>query len=89
MLGFRKALGYQQLTSLSAVAALTVPAGATSALIIAEIQSVRWRDDGSDPTATVGMLVPTNTLMEFGGNLAAVKFIETAASAKLNVTYYA
>ena len=34
-------LGYQQITSLSASTALTVPVGATLALIVAETQAVR------------------------------------------------
>lgn len=89
MLAFRKAVGYQQITSLSAATALTVPNGATSALIIAETQAVRWRDDGTNPTSGVGMLLPTGTLFEFGGNLSAVKFIEATSGALINVTYYA
>ena len=48
-------LGYQQITSLTASTALTVPAGATLAVIVPESQSVRWRDDGVAPTASVGM----------------------------------
>lgn len=89
MISYRKPLGYEQITTLSAASGLTVPSGATSAVIIAETQSVRWRDDGTNPSGTVGMLLPTNTMLEYSGNLAAIKFIETAASAKLNITYFA
>lgn len=81
--------GYQQITSLAAATALTVPSGATSATIVAETQDVRWRDDGTNPTATVGMLLPKGTQLQYSGNLAAIKFIETAASASLNISYYA
>lgn len=81
-------LGYQQITSLSAATALTVPAGATTAIIVAETQDVRWRDDGTDPSATVGMILSKNVPTTFTGLINKLKFIETAASAKLNISYY-
>lgn len=82
------ALGYQQITSISAAAALTVPSGSTVALIQAETKDVRWRDDGSNPTASVGMIIPAGTSVFFTGSLSAFRAIETAASAKLNISYY-
>ncbi len=42
--------GYQQITDLSSAVSLTVPNGANYAIIEAETQSVRWRDDGTAPT---------------------------------------
>jgi hypothetical protein len=39
-------LGYQQITSLAASTALTVPPGANVALIDCEAQAVRWRSVG-------------------------------------------
>ena len=93
--GTRKALGYQQITSLSAATALTVPKGATRAVIRCETQSVRWRDDGTDPTASVGMLMLAadqpyvyDAFNQATQALYPIKFIETAASAKLNIAYY-
>lgn len=82
-------LGYQQITSLSASTALTVPTGATMALIVAETQAVRWRDDGTAPTASVGMPLATGVSLSYDGDLKAIRFIEQTASAKLNVAYYA
>ena len=82
-------LGYQQITSLTSSTALTVPAGATLALIIPETQSVRWRDDGVAPTTTIGMPVLVNTSMSYDGDLRALRFIGIAAGAILNVSYYA
>ena len=82
-------LGYQQITSLSSSTALTVPAGATMALIVPETQNVRWRDDGVAPTASVGMLVPANASMSYDGDLKAIRFIAVASGAVLNVSYYA
>ena len=83
-------LGYQQITSLSSAASLTVPSGATYAVIQCETQNVRWRDDGTAPTASVGMkLTVAPDLLIYDGALKTIKFIEEAASAKLNVSYYA
>ncbi len=81
-------LGYQQITNLSGATALTVPAGSQFALIIPETQNVRYRDDGTNPTASVGMPMSIGDILKYEGNLAALKFIEVTASAKLNVSYY-
>ena len=82
-------LGYQQITSLSAATALTVPAGATRAIIVAESQGVRWRDDDTAPTASVGMVLPVLVTLSYDGDLNRIRFIQQAASATLNVSYYA
>lgn len=87
--GVQAALGYQQLTSLSSATALTVPAGAVMAVLRCETQNVRYRDDGVDPTATVGQLmITTDALLVYTGQLARIKFIEATTSAKLNICYY-
>jgi hypothetical protein len=82
------ALGYQQITSLSSASALTVPTGATVALIQAESQSIRWRDDGTNPTTSVGMVLAAGETVFFTGSLSAFRAIEVSASAKLNISYY-
>lgn len=82
-------LGYEQITGLNTVKGLTPPAGATMALIQAEAQIVRWRDDGTDPAAGVGMTLAAGAVpLVYDGNLNTIKFIEATASAKLNVSYY-
>lgn len=89
-------LGYQQITSLSAASGLTVPTLApdgsfqkpTFALIVAETQGVRWRDDGTAPTASVGMPLAAGVPLQYDGDLNKIQFIEQAASAKLNISYY-
>lgn len=89
-------MGYQQITSLSSAVGLTVPTQtpngsatkANFALIIAETQNVRWRDDGVDPTASVGMLLTAGVPLQYDGDLSKIKFIEVTASAKLNISYY-
>lgn len=81
-------LGYQQLSSLSSAQALTVPAGSRYARIIPQTQAVRWRDDGTNPSATVGMPVAVGETLVYAGDLKAIKFFEQAASAVLNIAYY-
>jgi hypothetical protein len=90
-------LGYQQITGLSAVKGLTVPTvdvngfriGPTLAMITCEAQGVRWRDDGVAPTSTVGMPLAAGVSLQYDGDLGKIQFIEQAASAIINVTYYA
>ncbi len=92
--GTLKALGYEQLTSFSSAKALqsipsTFPNVATLALIQAEDQTVRWRDDGSAPTTSAGQRLQAGDDMWYvGDNLSKLQFIEETATAKLNVTYY-
>lgn len=82
-------LGFQQITDLSSAVGLTVPSGATLALIVPETQNIRWRDDGTNPTASVGMPVFVGASLSYDGDLNRIRFIQEAASAKLNISYYA
>jgi len=91
-------LGYQQITSLSSAQSLTVPqfdpvtglnVKPTIALITPETQGVRWRDDGTAPTASVGMPLAAGVTLQYDGDLSKIRFIEQSASAKLNISYYA
>jgi hypothetical protein len=83
-------LGYQKITSLSSATALTVPSGAVRCLVIAETQAVRWRDDGTNPTSTVGMPLAVGVPYTFErlDVLPVLKFIEQTASAVLHISYY-
>ena len=85
---FANPLGHQQLTSLSSSTALTVPDGAGLVMIQAETQSIRWRDDGTAPTTTVGMLLAVGDTLFYTGKSKNLRLIETTASAKANVAYY-
>jgi hypothetical protein len=80
--------GYQQITSLSTAQSLTVPAGAVYALLQAEAKDLRWQDDGTNPTSSVGMLLVVGTDFWYSGNLAVIRFIESTPNGKLNVSYY-
>lgn len=86
--GNLRPLGYQQITSLSSATGLTVPRGAIVALIQPETQAVRWRDDGTNPTASVGMPLAAGETLPYTGYLETIKFIQQTASATLNISYY-
>lgn len=78
-----------QLTGLNTVQVLTVPAGATSVLLQAEAQNIRYTADGQDPTSSLGLILVTgNDPVMFNGNLADLKFLEVAGTAKLNYQFF-
>jgi len=81
--------GYAQMTSLSKATSLTIPANSHAALIQAESQNIRLRDDGTSPTASVGLRIMAGDTLWYEGDLRKVELIEEAASAKANVLYYA
>jgi hypothetical protein len=58
------------------------------ALIQATGQSIRWRDDATPPTGSVGMRISSGEEFWYTGNLDAIQFIEEATSAQLNISYY-
>jgi hypothetical protein len=83
-----ESLGYEAIEDLSTAQSLTVPPGATLALITVSGAAVRYRDDGVVPTADLGMpLLPGqsyNVVIE----LNQVKYIEQATGVRLDVIYY-
>jgi hypothetical protein len=85
-------LGYQQISAgtLATATALTIPTGATVAVVQPDTAAVRWRDDGTAPTGAIGMQILTGATVAFGGgSMTAVKFIlTTGGSPVLNVSYY-
>jgi hypothetical protein len=88
--------GYQQITTLTASTALTVPtltpdglnAKPVLALIIAEGAPVRWRDDGTAPSATVGMPIAVGVPFQYDGDLTKIRFIQQSSNGILNISYY-
>lgn len=91
-----QALGYAQGTGLTAAKTLAdctgaaIPAGAEFCLLQAETQNIRWTDDGTVPTAALGMLLIAggDPWLYDGHDLTALQFFQVAATAKLNVAYY-
>ena len=85
-------LGFQQFSGVSTLQSLTVPSGATVALITVTTNAISWRDDGTAPTAAIGnqlAVVGAGSLpFEYSGNLSAFQFIPVTGSATVNVSYY-
>lgn len=92
-------LGYAQAAAgsfdtahlLSALVTLPDLAKIKLILITPEAQAVRWRDDGTDPTASVGYPLGIGQTLEYTGNqagLAKLKFIAQSAGAILNCEFY-
>lgn len=84
----RTPVGYQQNTDQDPAVGLTVPENARVAIIQAEAADIRWRDDGTDPTASVGMLLASGESFLYTGELTKIKFFETGTGSILNVSYY-
>lgn len=95
-------LGYCQITSLTSAVALvsascssgSVPTGATIAQICVEAQAVRYRDDGTAPTTTIGMLVTPqsstipNCYPYAITPFSAAQFIAVTTGAIIDVSFY-
>lgn len=81
-------LGYQQITAVPTGTFLTVPTGARMVQICVETQAIRYRDDGTAPTASVGMPVPAATCFTYSGSLPAIQFIQQTGTAVLDALYY-
>ena len=90
-----KVLGYFQATDVgaslgfAAIAGGAIPDGTEFVEVAVRGQAVRWRGDGTNPTAAVGMPLPVGTTRFFTQQrLAAVRFIEQVAGAVLDCTFY-
>lgn len=71
------------------VAMLTLPGvGENQVIIQADGNDIRFRLDGTNPTASVGMLLKNGTSITLNKQDAtALKFIQVAATAVLNAWY--
>ena len=83
-----KPLGYQALTP-TVSTALTVPNGATHCTITTAVQALRFTDDGTVPTLTVGQLLPVGLApMWYAGDLHTLLLFNAVAGALVKVNYY-
>lgn len=81
-------VGHQTLAP-AAATALTIPVGTSRIRITSTGQACRWRNDGTNPTAAVGMYLPVNTMLELEiADLARFRIIEVAATAAVDVSYW-
>lgn len=90
-----RSLGYQQVNAAgtAAVFGLTIPVSydqlkPSMVVIQAEAQPLRYRDDGVNPTTSVGMLIPANASIEYTGDLLRLRLVNGAAGAIMNASFY-
>lgn len=90
-------LGYCQITSLGSAANLvtascstgSVPFGSIIAEICVSTASVRYRDDGTAPTTTLGMPVAAGTCYAYAiSPLSKASFIAVSGSPVLDILFY-
>jgi hypothetical protein len=86
---FGVAVASEAIAVSSSALALTVPAAATTALVTAGANPIRYRMDGNDPTASVGHYVAANGNLEvFVNDLTKIRFISTTGTSNIFVTYF-
>jgi hypothetical protein len=85
-----KAIGFQALTVSSTAVGLATPNAAEMAITSQELADVRWRDDGTDPTAGAGVYNPSGSgLIICQRSLATIRFIRAASTdALISVVFY-
>ena len=67
---------------------LTVPTGATVAEICVETAAVRYRDDGTAATSSLGIPVSVGSCFAYSGPLSALSFTAQSGSPTLDISYY-
>jgi len=80
-------IAFRQITDVSAAVGIYGGNGRV-ALIQALNANVRWRDDGTNPTDSVGVRLHAGETMFYVGNLRTLKFIQESAGAELNIAVY-
>ncbi len=65
-----------------------IPNGTTKLLIQCAAQAIRWRDDGTAPTSSVGYPLATGVDLVFTGNFAQLRLIAQSAGAVVNMVAY-
>lgn len=87
--GHRGPNGYEQINPTTATGLTPPNAGSSLAMIQVEGQPVRYRDDGTAPTADLGNVIAAGDTLVYTGDMETVEFIDTAAGAsEVNVLYY-
>lgn len=87
-------LGYCQLTSIDTAVLVSscsggIPDGTNVVLMRAETQAVRYRDDGTNPTTTVGMpMLIADAPVLYVGTPSAIRVIAAVGGGKLDVLFY-
>lgn len=86
-----KPKGFATLTVSTSAVPLVVPKGSVRAVITVEAEALRWRDDSTDPTATVGFLELAGSRFEIYGKEALLAFRairDGATDSVLTMSFY-
>lgn len=93
--GIRKPLGYSQILNATLAASTGIvmpalPAGSVVGFAIIQCQAgtVRWRDDGTAPTAAVGMSIASGGELDYAGDFSALRFISSSGAPILDISLY-
>jgi hypothetical protein len=85
-------MGYCQLSVTAAVLISTcsggIPAGATITYLTPETAAIRWRDDATAPTTTVGNPVSAGQQLTYYGLLSTLQVVAQAGAATVNINFY-
>lgn len=85
-------LGYCQLSVTTVVLVSTcsggIPLTATVAWITPENNAIRWRDDGTAPTASVGNPVAVGAQLSYAGLLASLQIVSQTGTSTVDIAFY-
>jgi hypothetical protein len=86
-------LGYCQLSSVSSSTLVSscsggIPTRTAWAVLCVETADIRWRDDGTAPTTSVGMPVAAGQCFYYSGTFATLRVIAQTGSPKVNISFY-
>lgn len=86
--GHSSAGATQTLTLTGSAQTLTVPVGTVWATLCLEVANARWRDDGTAPTAAVGMPLTSGQCFQYAGPFGQFQIIAQSGSPVITVAYY-
>lgn len=82
-------LGFQTITVAGTSIGFTLPAGTRMAVASVQVDNIRYRDDGTAPTATVGTLVTAgSSIVVCAPSTGPFRMIRQTNSATVSVSYY-
>jgi hypothetical protein len=86
-------LGYCQLTATGTAALIStcsggIPARTVWAVLCVETANIRWRDDGTVPTAAVGMPVAAGQCVNYSGTMSVFAIIAVSGSPVVDISFY-
>jgi hypothetical protein len=82
------ALGFANIV-VSGTVMFSVPPGADLVVMVCESSPIRWRDDGTSPSVSSGVLImPTQPAFEYAGDPRSIQFISAATTATLSASFY-